>query len=98
MRVGSSIFLVILMMVISGCSNTRFLAKDQMLYTGRQDVRIINSHNISKTSSVENYIKSITNHKVNNSLFGRRVLPPIGLWVHNYMKPKEPDTYFRRKS
>ncbi len=76
-------------MVISGCSNTRFLAKDQMLYTGRQDVRIINSHKISKTSSVENYVKSITSHKVNNSLFGRRVLPPIGLWVHNYMKPKE---------
>ena len=84
-----SIFIIILAMVISGCSNTRFLAKDQMLYTGRQDVRIINSHNISKTSSVENYVKSITNHKVNNSLFGRRVLPPVGLWVHNYMKPKE---------
>ena len=89
MRFRSSILLIILAIVISGCSNTRFLAKDQMLYTGRQDVRIINSHNISKTSSVENYIKSLTNHKVNNSLFGRRVLPPIGLWVHNYMKPKE---------
>ena len=50
---------------------------------------IINSHNLSKTSSVKNYVKSITNHKVNNSLFGRRIWPPIGLWVHNYMKPKE---------
>jgi outer membrane protein assembly factor BamA len=89
MRIRSSIFIIIIMMVISGCSNTRFLAKDQVLYTGRQDVKIINSQNISKTSSVKNYVKSLTNHKVNNSLFGRRILPPIGLWVHNYMKPKE---------
>jgi outer membrane protein assembly factor BamA len=89
MRIRSSIFLVILLMVVSGCSNTRFLTKDQMLYTGRQDVTIINSHNISKTSSVKSYVKSVTNHKVNNSVFGRRVLPPIGLWIYNYMKPKE---------
>ena len=60
-----------------------------MLYTGRQDIKIINSHNIPKTSSVKNYVKSVTDHKVNNSLFGRRILPPVGLWVHNYMKPKE---------
>jgi outer membrane protein assembly factor BamA len=76
-------------MIASGCSNTRFLTKDQMLYTGRQDVKIINSHNIPKTSSVKNYVKSVSEHKVNNSLFGRRMLPPVGLWVHNYMKPKE---------
>jgi outer membrane protein assembly factor BamA len=89
MKIRSSILIIILVMVLSGCSNTRFLAKDQVLYTGRQDVKIINSHNISKTSSVKNYVKSVTNHKVNNSLFGRRILPPIGLWVHNYLKPKE---------
>jgi outer membrane protein assembly factor BamA len=89
MRIRSSRYLFILMMVASGCSNTRFLTRDQMLYTGRQDVIIINSHDIPKTSSVENYVKSITNHKVNNSLFGRRILPPLGLWVHNYMKVKE---------
>jgi outer membrane protein insertion porin family len=89
MRKGSSVFLIIILVVIYGCSNTRFLAKDQILYTGRQDVKIINSHNISKTNPVKNYVKSVTNHKVNNSLFGRRILPPLGLWVHNYMKPKE---------
>jgi outer membrane protein assembly factor BamA len=89
MRIRSSIPVVILLMVVSGCSNTRFLTKEQTLYTGRQDVKIINSHNLSKTTAVKNYVKSITNHKVNNSLFGRRILPPIGLWVHNYLKPKE---------
>jgi outer membrane protein assembly factor BamA len=89
MRKRSSLFPVIIMMVIYGCSNTRFLAKDQILYTGRQDINIINSHAISKTSTVKNYVKSVTDHKVNNSLFGKRILPPVGLWVHNYMKPKE---------
>lgn len=89
MRIASSIIVIILLMIISGCSNTRFLANDQMLYTGRKDIEIINSHKISKTSSVENYVKSVTNHKVNNSLFDRRILPPVGLWVHNYMKVNE---------
>jgi outer membrane protein assembly factor BamA len=89
MRKRSSIFLIIILMAVYGCSNTRFLAKDQILYTGRQDVSIINSHNIPKTTPVKNYVKSVTDHKINNSLFGKRILPPVGLWVHNYMKPKE---------
>jgi outer membrane protein assembly factor BamA len=86
MKPGSSIFMVYLLIVFSSCSNTRFLTKDQVLYTGRQDIKIINDPQISRTSSVKKYVKSITNHKVNNALFGRRVLPPVGLWVHNYMK------------
>jgi outer membrane protein assembly factor BamA len=86
MKYKSFILLIYLLIVFSGCSNTRFLTKDQVLYTGRQDVKIINSHHISNTSSVKSYVKSITDHKVNNSLFGRRVLPPVGLWVHNYVK------------
>lgn len=90
-----SILTVIIMMVIYGCSNTRFLSKDQILYTGRQDIKIINSHGISKTSPVKNYVKSVTDHKVNNSLFGKRILPPVGLWVYNYMKPKEGKKFSR---
>jgi outer membrane protein assembly factor BamA len=89
MRNRSSILMLILLMIAYGCSNTRFLTSEQMLYTGRQDITIINSYNLSKTSSVKSYVKSVTDHKVNNSLFGRRMLPPVGLWVHNYMKPKE---------
>jgi outer membrane protein assembly factor BamA len=84
MRFRSFIFLVYLVIVLSGCSNTRFLTKDQILYTGRNKVEIINSHNIKNTTSVKNQVSSLTKHKVNNSLFGRRVLPPVGLWVHNY--------------
>jgi len=89
MRINFCIILISLLLLFSGCSNTKFLAKDQLLYTGRQKVEIINSHNVQKTSSVKNYVESVTNHKVNNALFGRRVLPPFGLWVYNYYKPVE---------
>ena len=71
---------------LTGCSNTRFMTKNEVLYTGRQDIKIINSHNVPHIRPVENYVKSITSHKVNNALFGRRVLPPVGLWTHYYWK------------
>jgi outer membrane protein assembly factor BamA len=34
-------------------------------------------------------VKSLTDARVNNAIFSRRVLPPIGLWVHNYWKVEE---------
>jgi outer membrane protein assembly factor BamA len=89
MRIPFPLILIVFLVALSGCSNTRFLTHDQMLYTGRNKVEIINSHQVKKTSPVKSYVKSVTNHKVNNSLFGRRVLPPVNLWIHNYMKPKE---------
>jgi outer membrane protein assembly factor BamA len=95
MKTISAFFLVFLLMVFTGCSNTRFLTKEQMLYTGRKDVVIINSHKISNTSTVKNYVKYLTNHKVNNALFGRRVLPPVGLWVYNYMKVEKKKKFGR---
>ncbi len=89
MRIRSYILLVCLMLAAAGCSNTRFLAEKEMLYTGRGKVEIINRYQIPKTKSVKNYVESITNHKINSALFGKRVLPPVGLWVHNYMKVEE---------
>lgn len=86
MKIRCTIFAICLAGVLSSCSNTRFLTGNQILYTGRKEVRIINSHKVSRTSSVKNYVKSMTVNKVNNSLFGIRVFPPVGLWVHNYVK------------
>jgi len=86
MRNISIIIIFYILMVLTGCSNTRFMTKNEVLYTGRQDVKIINSHNIPHARPVENYVKSITGYKVNNALFGRRVLPPVGLWTHYYWK------------
>jgi outer membrane protein assembly factor BamA len=86
-RYISIIITLIILMVLTGCSNTKFMSENEVLYTGRKDIKIINSHNVSHTRPIDNYVKSITSHKVNNALFGRRVLPPIGLWTHYYWKP-----------
>ena len=89
MRISLSIFTIIILLALSGCSNTRFLADDQVLYTGRGKVEITETEPGSSNTSVKAYVRSVTHHKVNNSLFGRRLLPPIGLWVHNYWKAGE---------
>jgi len=86
-RIATYIFLISLF--TAGCSNTRFLAEDQVLYTGRQKIVIQEAEKGMKTSSVKNYVKSATDFKVNNGLLGRRILPPVGLWVSNYWKVDE---------
>ncbi len=86
MKTWSHIAVIWLLGILSGCSNTRFLADDQVLYTGRKKVEI-QSQKGQNSLPVKNYVESITNHKVNNAVFNHRVLPPIGLWVHNHMEP-----------
>jgi outer membrane protein assembly factor BamA len=89
MKTVSLVFIIILLMVLSGCSNTRYMTDDQFLYTGLKKTKIINSHKVPNTGPVKNQLSTITSHKVNNALFGVRVLPPVGLWVHNYWKQDE---------
>lgn len=89
MSFRSSIWLLLSILLLTGCSNTRFLAEDQLLYTGRQKVHIKEATKGTNTPEVGMLVKSLTDAKVNNALFGRRVLPPIGLWVHNYWKVEE---------
>ncbi len=89
MRFRSFISLVILLLLVGGCSNTRFLTEDQLLYTGREKTEIIFQEPDSKSADVNQYVNSVTSHKINNALFGRRILPPIGLWTKNYWKVNE---------
>jgi hypothetical protein len=89
MSIRSSICSGILLLVFSGCSNTRMLTDDQLLYTGREKASITYTQRDSKSAEVKNYVESVTAHKVNNAFLGRRILPPIGLWVHNYWKLDE---------
>ena len=86
MRTVSTISLILILLTFAGCSNTRFLVENEMLYTGRKKIEIINTQHVKNSSSVKSYVKSVSSHKVNNSLFGRRILPPFGLWVHYYTK------------
>jgi len=89
MKHYTTIFLVILLLILNGCSNTRFLEDDQVLYTGQEKVNIIQSQKDVKLSSVKPYIQWASAQKPNNSIFDRRILPPIGLWVYNYWEVDE---------
>ena len=89
MKIWTRLSLLCLIGMVSGCSNTRFLTEDQVLYTGRRKVEIKQEDTGKNNPPVKNYVESITLHKVNNAVFNRRVLPPIGLWVHNHMKPEK---------
>ena len=74
---------------MAACSNTRHLTDDQVLYTGREKVEILSDESGRKILPAEAAVKSITDQKVNNAFFGRRVLPPIGLWTYNYWEVGE---------
>lgn len=76
----------------SACSNTKFLTGDQILYTGRGKVTIVNKEKIENENAALAVGKLLTEASPNNSILGKkRTLPPFGLWVHNYMKPKKED-------
>lgn len=85
----------IILAAFSACSNTRFLAENQILYTGRKEVKVISSEKKKHTRTAVTLAQSVSSHKVNNALFEQRVLPPIGLWVHNYW---DVDERFRFRS
>jgi len=89
MSIRTSISCVILVLLVWGCSNTRFLTEDQLLYTGKKKTEIVFQEAGSKSAEVKNYVNSVTSHKINNALLGRRILPPIGLWTQNYWKVNE---------
>ncbi len=86
-----TIYLLVLLLILGGCSNTRFLTEDQLLYTGQEKVEIIVRQEDQNASTIKRQLQnqSFAPQKPNNSMFDRRVLPPFGLWVHNYWKPEK---------
>ena len=89
MRYYTGILLVTLLLILGGCSNTRFLAEDELLYTGQKKVHISAVPEDMKSSSKRQLSQAGSDQKPNNSIYNRRVLPPIGLWVYNYWKVDE---------
>ncbi len=92
MHLKSNTYILILILsalILASCSNTKFLTDDQMLYTGRNKVKIISPENIKNKKAADQVIQTVTSYKPNNSLGGKRVLIPGGLWIYNYMNPGE---------
>lgn len=83
-------FLIVLAAILlNACSNTKFLTGDQMLYSGRKNIKIISSEKKKTTKKAQEIASQVTYAEPNNSLIGKRVLPPFGLWYYNYRRPEE---------
>ncbi len=54
MRINILISLFLLSLVMSGCSNTRFLTDEQVLYTGREKVEIVTDQARKEVTGVKN--------------------------------------------
>jgi len=83
MRISTGISMISILLVLAGCSNTRFLAEDEMLYTGQKKVTISNEPEDMPSATRRQLLQSGSSQKPNNSVYNRRVLPPIGLWTYN---------------
>ena len=78
----------VLILLLNACSNTKFLAEDQLLYTGRKKIKVVHDVDKSDVNKAKDIADEITFVQPNNSLIGKRVLPPIGLWYVNYKQPE----------
>jgi len=81
--------LVMAAIILASCSNTRFLTGDQLLYTGRNKVTVVSPEKYKNRKAADQVIQTVTSYKPNNALGGKRLLPPGGLWIYNYRKPRE---------
>lgn len=82
------LFYALALLLLLSCSNTRFLTDDQLLYEGKNKVILQVPDKLKNQKAADQVITAVTAYKPNNALAGKRVLPPGGLWIYNYMKPK----------
>ena len=89
MRMVRDICMIGILLILGSCSNTRFLTEDELLYTGQKKVIMNRVPEDMPAETRRQVSQSGSSQKPNNSIFDRRVLPPVGLWTYNYMKKDE---------
>ncbi len=80
------IIYIVACLVLAGCSTTKRLGKDDILYTGLKGVKITTPDNMKFPREVESSLTEAVSVKPNNSLLGSpsiRYPFPLGLWVYN---------------
>ena len=73
-------------LLLAGCSTTRRIGKDEILYTGLKGVNVQTPENEKFPSDVKSTLTEAGSVKPNNSLLGSasvRYPFPLGLWVYN---------------
>ncbi len=79
------------LLLLYGCSTTKRLADDEVLYTGVKKMKFLPDSGVKIAPAAEEEMRNILSVAPNNPLFSPYVrLPfPFGLWVWNYMEPKK---------
>ncbi len=75
------------LLLLDGCSNTRYLTGGDMLFSGNDKLIVNDLTQRKDVKAATKIANDVTFFKPNGAVIGsRRILPPFGLWVHNYMK------------
>ena len=74
------------MLILSSCSTTKLVEKDEMLYTGVKSV--VYEYPDSVDSTVKEQIEEAVNVKPNKYTITPSIRIPVGLWVYNHWNPE----------
>lgn len=89
MKHTSTLLLVPLLLILVGCSTTRRVPSDEVLYTGLQGVTYNPDGDGGKglPEGMTDGIKQAVNVKANKYTFTPKLRIPVGLWVYNNINP-----------
>ena len=88
--IGITCIAILSLLMLIGCSTTKRIPDDETLYTGVKKMKIIPDSGVTITDAAEADVRSTLSVAPNNPLFSPYIRTPfpIGLWVWNYMEPK----------
>ncbi|MDE5744764.1 MAG: hypothetical protein K2H84_03770, partial [Paramuribaculum sp.] len=84
-KISATLTAIIILFIAAGCSTTRRIADDEILYTGVKKIQIETPKGVSQAPGLASDVKDAVNVAPNNSLISPyiRYPFPLGLWVYN---------------
>ncbi|MDE7452459.1 MAG: BamA/TamA family outer membrane protein [Paramuribaculum sp.] len=84
-KISATVAAIIIFFIAAGCSTTRRIADDEILYTGVKKIQIETPKGVSQAPGLASDVKDAVNVAPNNSLISPyiRYPFPLGLWVYN---------------
>ena len=88
-RINKLLLTGLLLFIITGCSTTKHLPEDELLYIGTPTPKIVGYNEADNGEATLEEVQGALNVAPNNSFFGSpnlRIPFPLGLWVYNPKK------------
>ena len=85
-RINKLLLAGLLLFIITGCSTTKHLPEDELLYIGTPTPKIVGYNEADNGEATLEEVQGALNVAPNNSFFGSpnlRIPFPLGLWVYN---------------